>query len=144
MNKLSVFYCDTPGIYYWASLTTLALLWFVNIQISFLLQASNTFCFLRKFSLFSFCSLSSVTVTSSERTFLTTMSKDLSSATSSGHFFSIIAYIILHQNLFSSPPPYLLYYNLHDVRHVFNIHSGNSCAQHSTEYIEVNKYWLKE
>ena len=103
MNKLSVFFCDTSGIYYWASLTTLALLRFLNIQISFLPQASNTFCFLRKFSLFSFCSLSSITVTSSERTFLTTMSKDLSSATSSGHFFSIIAYIILHQYLFSFP-----------------------------------------
>ena len=83
MNKLSVFCCDTSGIYYWASLTTLALLWFLNIPISFLPQASNTLCFLRKSSLFSFWSVSSATVTSSERTFLTTMFKDLSSATSS-------------------------------------------------------------
>ena len=115
MNKLS--YCDISGISYWACLTTLALLWFLNIPISFLPQASNTFCFLRKSSLFSFCSLSSVTITSSERTFLTTMSKDLSS-TSLGHSFPIIAYIMLHYYLFSSSTPYLLYYNLHGVSHM--------------------------
>lgn len=116
MNKLS--YCDISGISYWACLTTLALLWFLNIPISFLPQASNTFCFLRKSSLFSFCSLSSVTITSSERTFLTTMSKDLSSTTSLGHSFPIIAYVMLHYYLFSSSTPYLLYYNLHGVSHM--------------------------